>query len=395
VQVIQQNVLLKYKYLVFFLKTHVPEVLVEIKQSYAETMSSLLKFAVAGHARSLAELAVGVGVKNEMLVPEEGGYDVLVTKRTPISSSSGLASTSSSSTSSSSPFALGRRADVLDALETSPPLVTHIAQSSGTKLRHEKLFRSAHKLLMDTMTFEFLFCREFFAGDAGDAERLCLDMFTPALRVMETENTLVSGLGSVSVAQDLIRGGGHDVVALVLMLRINAEHQSIMRRRNVPCLDRHLHGVELALWPKLKHAFDAHVASVTRAARDPASVTRLWKDDVRAHPIVVRFADLTSAMLSATGDALSEFGQIELDVERLRDAIAALIEKLAAKFVDPKRAALFTGNCADKVCATLTEAVVIGPLDGQTAAVGGNSLKGCPTYRFFDAMRDKAKRNGA
>ena len=171
---------------------------------------------------------------------------------------------------------------------------------------------------MDMATFEFLFCEEFFGKD-GDAATAFSDIFGPAAAVMNEQ--MLAG-GSSSVVHDLLRGGNHDVVGLVLMLRVNAEHQCVMRRRGVPCLDRHLHGVELSLWPKCKAAFDAHLTSATRAAADPAKVARLWMDDTSAHPVAGRFADLAASMLAASGDALAHFGQIEKDVERLRDAVA-------------------------------------------------------------------------
>ena len=249
---------------------------------------------------------------------------------------------------------------------------------------HEKLFRSSHKLLMDMATFEFLFCEEFFGKD-GDAATAFSDIFGPAAAVMNEQ--MLAG-GSSSVVHDLLRGGNHDVVGLVLMLRVNAEHQCVMRRRGVPCLDRHLHGVELSLWPKCKAAFDAHLTSATRAAADPAKVARLWMDDTSAHPVAGRFADLAASMLAASGDALAHFGQIEKDVERLRDAVAALLLRIAEKFADARRRAAFLVNCCDRVCAVLAEARVIGPLDGALAAVGGESLAGCPTHGAFEAQAE-------
>ena len=364
VQIIQQNVLLKYKYLVAFLRAHAPEILVEIRASYVEIMSGLLKQALQGHVRSLVELQRSAS--RELLVPDDS-------------------CDAAAAAAASSPFALGARADVLDALETSAPLLAHQAQISGQKLPHEKLFRSSHKLLMDTATFEFLFCEEFFGKDGDAATTAFSDIFSPAAAVMNEQ--MLSG-GSSSVAHDLLRGGNQDVVGQVLMLRVNAEHQCIMRRRGVPCLDRHLHGVELSLWPKCKAAFDAHLTSVTRAVADPAKVARLWTDVTSAHPVAGRFADLAASMLAVTGDALAHFGQIEKDIERLGDAVATLLVRIAEKFVDARRRATFLVNCCDRVCAILAEARVIGPLDGTLAAVGGESLAGCQAHRAFEAQAE-------
>ena len=124
VQILQQNVLLKYKYLVHFLKQHAGEILVEVKHVYVETMSSLLKQAVAGHVRSLSELQMSSSTqKNEPLVSYEG-YDLgpAVGRKGNPSPSGAI---DAGYTLPSSPFALGTRVEVLDALETSPPVVVH------------------------------------------------------------------------------------------------------------------------------------------------------------------------------------------------------------------------------------------------------------------------------
>ena len=44
----------------------------------------------------------------------------------------------------------------------------------------------------------------------------------------------------------------HDLVGLLLLIRINYAHQLIMNKRRVPCLDTYLDRVTLLLWPRLK-----------------------------------------------------------------------------------------------------------------------------------------------
>ena len=100
VQIIQQNVLLKYKYLVAFLRAHAPEILVEIRACYVETMSGLLKQALQGHVRSLAELQRSA--PRELLVPDDSHTAAAAaTKR----------NAATTAETSSSPFALGARAE--------------------------------------------------------------------------------------------------------------------------------------------------------------------------------------------------------------------------------------------------------------------------------------------
>lgn len=44
----------------------------------------------------------------------------------------------------------------------------------------------------------------------------------------------------------------HDIVCILLMININAEHRRLMSKRRVPCLDDYLDRVNLLLWPRYK-----------------------------------------------------------------------------------------------------------------------------------------------
>ena len=44
----------------------------------------------------------------------------------------------------------------------------------------------------------------------------------------------------------------HDLVGLLLMIRINYHHQLIMNKRRIPCLDDYLDRTNLLLWPRFK-----------------------------------------------------------------------------------------------------------------------------------------------
>jgi hypothetical protein len=44
----------------------------------------------------------------------------------------------------------------------------------------------------------------------------------------------------------------HDLLCVLLMIRLNAEHRALMVARRVPCLDDYLDRVNLLLWPRFK-----------------------------------------------------------------------------------------------------------------------------------------------
>ena len=329
---------------------------------YVETMSGLLKQALQGHVRSTGgtaeKRAVAMAVAGRKLRaaaaaarPKRGGGGDDGNVVLPVRARR----------------ARGRSRRARPLRRSWPT-----RRSPRVRLPHEPLFRSSHKLLMDMATFEFLFCEEFFGKDGGH-RRAFSDIARPAAAVMNEQ--MLAG-GSSSVVHDLLRGGNHDVVGLVLMLRVNAEHQCVMPPWwGVPCLDRHLHGVELSLGDNCKAAFDAHLTSATRAAADPAKVARLWMDDTSAHPVARPLRRPRRLDARGDGDALARRADREGRRAAPRRRRGVLL-RIAEKFADARRRAAFVVNCCDRVCAVLAEARVIGPLDGALAAVGGESLAG-------------------
>ena len=50
-QILQQNVLLKFKYFIKFLQQHCPEVFPEVRQAYVETLSRIYRSALCACAK--------------------------------------------------------------------------------------------------------------------------------------------------------------------------------------------------------------------------------------------------------------------------------------------------------------------------------------------------------
>ncbi len=67
-------------------------------------------------------------------------------------------------------------------------------------------------------------------------------------QALASQNAFPSELVSpTSAAQET-----HDMIGLLLMVRINYQHRLIMNRRRIPCLDGYLDRVNLVLWPRFK-----------------------------------------------------------------------------------------------------------------------------------------------
>jgi hypothetical protein len=151
----------------------------------------------------------------------------------------------------------------------------------------------------------------------------------------------------------------------------------------------HLDGVNMALWPRFKTVFDAHLKSVVDASHNPAALTTLWADDVHAHYVTRRYAEFAASM-TALGDglgggggggtalsgAVAMDGQLESNLERMRASVAELLLKLAGKFANRKRRVVFLVNNYDCVCSVLREAKPVVVEDVPSSSRGGGGSGG-------------------
>ncbi|CAN1326494.1 Vacuolar protein sorting-associated protein 52 A [Linum perenne] len=323
IQILQQSVLLKYKYAISFLKEHGREVYTEVRSAYIDTMNKVLSAHFRAYILALEKLQLDIATSSDLIGVETRSMGLFSMTREPLKNRSAV-------------FALGDRINILKEIEQ-PALIPHIAEASSQKHPYEVLFRSLHKLLMDTATSEYLFCDNFFGEQS---------MF----------NEIFSGpLAVIDEHFNSVLPNSYDAIGLMLMIRIIHQHQLIMSRRRIPCLDSYLDKVNIALWPRFKLVFDLHLGSMRNA-----SINTLWEDDVHPHYVMRRYAEFTASLIHLNveyGD-----GQLELNMERLRMAIDDLIIKLARKFPKPKQQIVFLINNYDMTIAVVKEA---GPEGGK------------------------------
>ncbi|CAN1190356.1 Vacuolar protein sorting-associated protein 52 A [Linum perenne] len=320
IQILQQSVLLKYKYAISFLKEHRREVYNEVRTAYIDTMNKVLSAHFRAYIQALEKLQLDIATSSDLIGVETRSMGLFSVTREPLKNRSAV-------------FALGDRTNILKEIGQ-PALIPHIAEASSQKYPYEVLFRSLHKLLMDTATSDFcryLFCDNFFGEHS---------MF----------NEIFSGPLAVSDEHfSSILPNSYDAIGLMLMIHVIHRHQLIMSRRRIPCLDSYLDKVNIALWPRFKLVFDLHLSSMRNA-----NIKTLWEDDVHPHYVMRRYAEFTASLIhlnAAYGD-----GQLQLNMERLRVAVDELIIKLARTFDIPKKQFAFLVNNYDMTIAVVKEA---------------------------------------
>ncbi|GLT80319.1 hypothetical protein SLA2020_517650 [Shorea laevis] len=317
IQILQQNVLLKYKYVISFLKEHSKEVYGEVRAAYIDTMNKVLSAHFRAYIQALEKLQLDIATSYDLIGVETRSTSLFSRGREPLKTRSAV-------------FALGDRINILKEIDQ-PALIPHIAEASALKYPYEVLFRSLQKLLMDTATSEYLFCDEFFGE-----ESIFYEIFAGPFAVID-ENF------------NSVLPNSYDAIGLMLMIRITHQHQLIMSRRRIPCLDSYLDKVNISLWPRFKMVFDMHLNSLRNA-----NPKLLWEDDIHPHYVMRRYAEFAASLIHLNfefGD-----GQLELNMERLRMAVDDLLIKLAKIFPKPKLQIVFLINNYDMTIAVLKEA---------------------------------------
>ncbi|GAA0149529.1 membrane traffic protein [Lithospermum erythrorhizon] len=317
IQILQQSVLLKYKYIISFLKEHGKEVYNEVRAAYIDTMNKVLSAHFRAYIQALEKLQLDIATSSDLIGVEARSSSLFSRGLEPLKNRSAV-------------FALGDRIKILKEIEE-PALIPHIAEASSKKYPYEVLFRSLHKLLMDTATSEYLFCDDFFGE-----ESMFNDIFSGPFAVIDEHFTS-------------ILPNSYDAIGLMLMIRIIHQHQLIMSRRRIPCLDSYLDKVNISLWPRFKMVFDMHLSSMQNA-----NVKTLWEDDVHPHYVMRRYAEFTASLIQLNveyGD-----GQLDWNLERLRMAVDVLLVKLANTFTKTKQRTVFLINNYDMTIAVLKEA---------------------------------------
>lgn len=349
IQILQQSVMLKYKYLPAFLREHGKEVYPELTAAYTDTMNKVLSLHFRTYIQALEKLQLDLVTASDLL----GSAD---TKGSSLFSRGGSARDLKNR---SAVFSLGDRASILKD-EEQPAIIPHVAQASGSKYPYEVLFRSLHKLLIDTATSEYFFSDAFFCDDA-------------------VFNQIFAGPFAV-IGEHLqqVLPNCCDAIGLMLMIRSTHQHQLIMTRRRVPCLDAYFDKVNLMLWPRFKMVFDSHLASVKQA-----SARALWEADVHPHYVTRRYAEFAASMLQLNTDHGD--GQLDLNLERLRVAVDNLLVELSRLFPKQRQRMIFLINNYDLVLQVFKEAGVSG---GKTQQQFEDLLSSFTTVFVEEELRE-------
>ncbi|XP_048529659.1 vacuolar protein sorting-associated protein 52 A-like isoform X4 [Triticum urartu] len=296
IQILQQNLLQKYRYLVLFLKEHGIETYNDVCAAYVDKMNKVLSEDFRVYLESLESLKLDIGVSTDVIGYDANVLDLIPRGREQLRNHHFM-------------FSLGERSNILKEIDQ-PGLVPCISEANSLKYPYEVIFRSLQKLLMDTASSEYIFIKAFFRE-----ESMFYQVFEGPFAVID-EN------------MKLTLANSHDAICLMLMICITKKHQLVMSNRRLPCLDTYLDKALIYLWPRFKIVFDMYIQSLYQC-----DAKMLWVDGTHPHHIVRCYMEFTASLIQLNaecGDG-QEAGE---EAKELRRYFEEKLESNLVSFVD-------------------------------------------------------------
>ncbi|CAD6205403.1 unnamed protein product [Miscanthus lutarioriparius] len=318
IQILQQNLLQKHRYLVLFLKEHGSETYGDLCASYVDTMNKVLSTYFHVYVEALERLKLDIGVLNDFSGHDTSIIDIIIRGREHLRNHGFM-------------FSLGERANILKEIHQ-PGLVPHISQVNSRKYPYEVIFRSLQKLLMDTASSEYLFIESFFGE-----ESLFYQVFEGPFAVIDQHLDIT------------LPNCHHDAVCLMLIICITRKHQLVMCDRRLPCLDNYFDKALMYLWPRFKVVFDMYLQSLYQC-----DAQTIWIDGTHPHHIARCYVEFTASLVQLNAECGD--GQLDMNLERLQSAFDVLLIRLALTFTTTKLQHLFLLNNYDMAISVLKEA---------------------------------------
>ncbi|KAF9600683.1 hypothetical protein IFM89_011354 [Coptis chinensis] len=104
IQILQQSVLLKYKYAILFLKEHGKEVYVEVRGAYIDTMNKVLSAHFRAYIQALEKLQLDIATSSDLIGVEARSSGLFARGREPLKNRSAV-------------FALGERINIIEEMD--------------------------------------------------------------------------------------------------------------------------------------------------------------------------------------------------------------------------------------------------------------------------------------
>lgn len=238
IQIMQKNVLLKYKIFTQFLKDHYLEIYIELCNIYSDIMGRFYFSNFKTYANEIYKLYIDLYSKNDLLLMENPQMmgNMLNTRGTNYTQNN------------KSIFTLMNREDILNNMEADP-IIFHVANQANQRFFIEHIFKSLNKLLLDSVVSEFYFTLDFF-------------------NLKNDQNKVVFGgvfKNTINFTNDTIKNlinSSYDCVGLLLIILINDKNKKIFNSKGLTMLDMYFEQINITVWPRFEAIFELHLNSI-------------------------------------------------------------------------------------------------------------------------------------
>jgi hypothetical protein len=268
VRMIQVHGLLKYAPLYDFLETTDHHFAQEIFNVYCESMAHTLFSLFRTYSMQILQLdsTATACTRNDTLVMDEATMRERAARW--------KAQPQQSQNTNTTVVCLGDRLQNIQNYETHPEtILAHVALAQHQAYPYERLFQSILGHLVQAVTNEHVFCRQFFKRDAFQP------LFHSTLNLLteQLENYLFSC---------------YDALCILLMIQVTHSFKRMAAQRKIHSLDPFFDQLTQLLWPRLKTVMEAHSRSIQNAVPE-----KLGTIDLHAHTISRRFAEFSCSIL--------------------------------------------------------------------------------------------------
>ena len=355
VEMARTSALCKFSSLYAFVDRHAPDVAVELRDYYVDSMAKAFAALFKAYNATLAKFDKEVANKHDLICVQEAAVRSQFTTKVSLSKRGDA-------------FSLADRVDVLNRWRSAPPVT---ASHSGDRFPFDELFRSAVRHLIDAVLNEIDFVSDFFVvGDRpmnGEGDREGKDdseakdggarqRASPSTELQKRRDTIVARVfgKAASAVLDHLESKlfqCHDIVGLFLVAKIVAAARREMTTTGV--LDAFFDHCDSLLKPRLATLFAANIDAARRA--DPG---KLGVTGVMPHYVSRRYAELaaTTFALFPEGKDDEKHGRPARGaMADLRKEVTNVLERVARSFSKEKQSIIFLVNNYDAVLTILKE----------------------------------------
>lgn len=303
----QNNVLLKFKVFLTFLKDNYIDVFIEVCNTYTETMNRMYYSHFKAYIKDINALISEVYLKTDTVLNDNlqfmrGEANMRANNLKP---------------EKRSIFNLMGRDSILFSEED--PIIIHVANQRNQRFTPEVVFKSINKLLLESVISEFVFTMEFFSLKADQNKVVVNGIFKNTIAYIQE---YTQGLFQLSF----------DSIAVLLALVINDKNRKAYNAKGLTVLDPYFDKMYQTLWLRFTALFDTQVASILNMRSDSF---RLLEKNLTLHELILRFVDLALSYYKIYAEN-NDNHMLRYRISQFKNQFLELLKRYSKEFKNEK-----------------------------------------------------------